>query len=430
MTNNTDQQSPTTRSKTLPALTMSDISFTCQPNEKLLIILNKNSGLSLYSHEFCRSGIDSQVISGFISAMTSFMGFVMGKQQPSWKTVYGTDSVILVEAGEWTFGVLAVSRETYEARSMLSRVATEFEECFKVLKNSDGIEGSAFRDFDQLVRMTFVDNRITGRTLVLKRQEWRTLVSTFDLPSTSFIVSKILSDYDGVHSVQEIAELHSFKIDDVIRNVSIAFWNSAVDLKFVPSDDDILVLSEGASSVLFQKANPLQLATESLKVLALFDGRTKLSHLMKGTNHTEIRRLLEDLGILVNRGYIQRIPEEGLYALLNECILSFLMSKGALLVGRKRMGLLYDRICEEGSKFHPWINRIMLTDTMQVYCVFEYGSSFDILEDIIDTLDFFIRELRQLLSKIIGGELVDRLLCSIRASCTETWFPKIREREG
>lgn len=411
-------------------LTMSDLASVCQPNEKLLIILNKNSGLSLYSHEFRRSGIDSQVISGFISAMTSFMGFVMGKQQPRWKTVYGTDSVILVEAGEWTFGVLAVSRETYEARSMLSRVTAEFEECFKVLKNSDGIEGSAFRDFDRFVRMIFVDDRVTGKTLVLRRQEWRSLVSTFDLPSTSFIISKILSDYEEVQSVQEIAELHSLKIDDAIRNMSKAFWNGVVDLKFVPNDDDILVLSEGASSVLFQKTNPLQLTNESLKVLALFDGRTKLSHLMKDTNQSKKKRLLEDLGSLVDTGYIQRIPKEHLHALLNECILSVLMSKGALLVGRKRMGVLYDRICEEGSKSHPWINRIMLTNRMQVYCIFEYGSSFDILEDIIDTLDFFITELGQLLSKIIGEELVDRLLCSIRTSCTETWFPRIREREG
>ena len=422
MTNNSNQQPSMTQGDTPLELMKSDMASSCQPNEKLLIILNKNSGLSLYSHEFCRSGIDSQVISGFISAMSSFMGFVMGKQQTSWKTVYGTDSVILVETGEWTFGVLAVSKETHEARSMLSRVTGEFEDCFEVFKNSDGFEGSAFGEFDQFVRKKFADHRITGRTIVLKRPEWRNLVSAFDLPSTAFIISKILNGYEEPKSVQEIAELHSLQIDDVIRNISKAFWNNAVDLKFVPNDDDILILSEDASSTIFQKANTLQLARESLKVVALLDGRTKLLSLMKGMNQAETKRLREDLGGLINRGYIQRIPDECRHALLNECVLSALMSKGALMVGRKKMSMLHDRIIEEGGSSHPWIHRITLTDRLHVHCTFEYGLNSEILNDIIDTLDHFIGELSDLLSKIVGKQLVDKSLYRIRIECRETWL--------
>jgi hypothetical protein len=426
LTNNSEQKPFAKQGETPSTVMMSDKASSCQPNEKLLIILNKSSGLSLYSHEFCRSGIDSQVISGFISAMTSFMGFVMGKEQPSWKTVYGTDSVILVETGEWTFGVLAVSKETHDARSMLSRVTIEFEDCFEVFKNSDGFEGSAFREFDQFVRKIFAEARVTGRTIVLKRPEWRNLVSVFDLPSTAFIVSRILNSYEEPKSVQEIAELHSLQIDDVIRNISKAFWNNVVDLKFVPNDDDILILSEDASSTIFQKANTLQLAKETLKIIALFDGRKKLLHLMKGINQAETNRLREDLGGLINRGYIQRIPEECRRALLNECVLSALVSKGALMVGRRRMSTLYGRIIEESGNLHPWINRIMLTDKMQVHCIFDYSSNSDILNDIIDTLDYFIEEVRQLLSKIIGKQLVDKSLNSTRTECREKWSSRVR----
>jgi hypothetical protein len=430
LTNNSNQQSSMTQDETPLELMKSDMASSYQPNEKLLIILNKNSGLSLYSHEFCRSGIDSQVISGFISAMTSFMGFVMGKQQPSWKTVYGADSVILVETGEWTFGVLAVSKETHEARGMLSRVTSEFEDRFEVFKNSDGFEGSAFGEFDQFVRKILADHRVTGRTIVLKRPEWRNLLSAVDLPSTAFIVSKILNGFKQSISVQEIAELHSLEIGDVIRNISEAFWNNVVDLKFVPNDDDILILSEDASSTIFQKANTLQLASESLKVIALFNGRTKLFHLMKGMNQADTNRLREDLGGLINRGYIQRIPDECRHALLNECVLSALMSKGALMIGRKKMSTLNDRIIEEGGKFHPWINRIMLTEKLQVHCTFEYSSNSEILNDIIETLDFFIRELGELLSKIIGKQLVNRFLTRTRIECRETWLPRGCVQDG
>jgi len=45
------------------------------------------------------------------------MGTVTGEKQSYWKTVYGSDSVILVETGEWTVGVLVTSRETSEGRS-------------------------------------------------------------------------------------------------------------------------------------------------------------------------------------------------------------------------------------------------------------------------------------------------------------------------
>ena len=48
-------------------------------NEKLLLILNKESGLAPYSHEFIEGAQDPQVMSGFISAISSFMGEATGK---------------------------------------------------------------------------------------------------------------------------------------------------------------------------------------------------------------------------------------------------------------------------------------------------------------------------------------------------------------
>ncbi|MHA1575739.1 MAG: hypothetical protein ACTSU3_00120, partial [Candidatus Thorarchaeota archaeon] len=192
MTNNLDDDSSSIDNEFLHELILDISCDSNEPNEKLVMIINKNSGLAPYSHEFSKSNLDPQVISGFISAMTSFMGTVTGEKQSYWKTVYGSDSVILVENGEWTVGVLVTSRETSEGRSKLRRVVYEFEDYFAVLKDADGIEGSAFREFDQYVRRTFVYDQITGRTLVMKRDEWRNSIFTFDLPSTAFAVSKIL----------------------------------------------------------------------------------------------------------------------------------------------------------------------------------------------------------------------------------------------
>jgi len=156
LTNNLDDDSSSIDNEFLHELILDISCDSNEPNEKLVMIINKNSGLAPYSHEFSKSNLDPQVISGFISAMTSFMGTVTGEKQSYWKTVYGSDSVILVENGEWTVGVLVTSRETSEGRSKLRRVVYEFEDYFAVLKDADGIEGSAFREFDQYVRRTFV----------------------------------------------------------------------------------------------------------------------------------------------------------------------------------------------------------------------------------------------------------------------------------
>ncbi|MFX1263030.1 MAG: hypothetical protein ACFFAZ_13155, partial [Promethearchaeota archaeon] len=88
-------------------------------NEKVLFILHRESGAALYSHEFIPGGLDPQLLSGFVSAMTSFIGTLAGGEQTQWKTEYGEDIVLLVEGGEWALGVMAISRETNEVRSKL-----------------------------------------------------------------------------------------------------------------------------------------------------------------------------------------------------------------------------------------------------------------------------------------------------------------------
>ena len=394
-----------------------------EPNEKLLMILNKNSGLAPYSHEFSKGSLDPQVISGFVSAMTSFMGALTGEKQSHWKTVYGSDSVILVEKGDWTIGVLVASRETNEARSKLRSAVLEFEDCFAVLKNADGIDGSAFRDFDQYIRMMFVDERITGRTLVVKRLEWRSSISNFDLPSVAFSVSKILLGIEDAQTINEIAEFQNLQIEEVIEIVAKAFWCNTVFLKFIPAENDILALSEGASTILFQKTNPLNLTNTSLSVIACFDGRTPFLHFTSSMDTHELKILLDDLGILVNRGFIQRISTERRRVLLNECILSFLSSRGALIIGHKKMKQIFEAIRRVGGTHHPWISRVMLTDRIQAQCILEESMTPTDLDDMANALEFFITELGEHLSKRYIGRVVERMLRKILNDCQASWTP-------
>lgn len=391
-------------------------------NEKLLMILNKETGLAPYSHEFVESSQDPQVLSGFISAISSFIGEATGKDQSQWKTVFGTDSIILVEGGEWSVGVLAASKETGEARSKLRSVVREFEDCFEFLRDVEGVE-NVFHDFDKYVRRVFVDERVTERTIVTKNPEWRSALSELPLPSTAFEVSKILLGFEDSATVNEILESQSSTMEKVIDTVSAAFWNGVVSLKYVPINTDILALSEKAATIIFRKSNPLKIPPSSLNVISRFDGRTPLSHFINDMVIQNQEMLLADLGSLINSGLVQRISVEKRLLLFNECILSQLVTKGTSFFGKRRMKQAFEKICKQGVSDHPWIGRITLLDKMKVRCNLDESMTPIDLDDMFDAIEYFIKEVTKHLSKTRGNRTAMKILEKIRIECHSIWSP-------
>ena len=396
-------------------------------NEQLLLILNRETGLAPYSHEFIKGIHDAQVLSGFISAISSFIYEVIGFESTQWKTVFGTNSIILVEGGEWSIGVLIAARETSELRSKLRSVVREFEECFEFLRDVEGIQ-YIFHDFDKYVRRVFVDERITRRTVVAKISDWRDQLSNFRLPSIAFGVSKILLGFDESTTVQEIVDFHKIRIEKVIDILSTAAWHGLVRLTYVPEDHDILSLSERASAVLFSKSNPLEIPANSLRAVARLDGRTPLSKIIDKMSIKE-QELLESLGILVNRGLVQRISIERRLVLFNECILSTLMSKGALIIGPKPMRDFFELVSTTNNIDYPWIGRISLSDALHVSCYLEESMTHTDLDDISNTLIYFIEEITKHLTRRCGDLATKRLVETVYIECRENWTHYISDLE-
>jgi hypothetical protein len=392
-------------------------------NEKLLMIVNKNSGLAPFTHEFVEGNQDPQVLSGFISAMSSFMGEITGDTQTQWKTAYGSNSILLVEGGEWSTGVLAASRETSEARSKLRRVVREFEECFEFLKDAEGTHQSIFREFHHYVRREFVDERVTGRTVVMKNPAWRESMAKLDLPSEAFRISKVLLSFKEDTTVNEISEFHKLRLEEVIDIVSRACWHGMVNLKYVPCDDDILALSDKTSSFLFDKRNPMNLSSSSLSVIARLNGRKPLSYFLNDMIIQDLDLILSTLGTLVNKGFIQRISVEKRLVLLNECTLSKLVSKGANIIGRRKMKHDFESIRKRGVMSHPWVGRIILEDGMRVRSILEESMTPVDLDDMYDALDYFIKEMNECLSKRCGNRIAEMLLLKVRSQCNQAWTP-------
>ncbi|MHA1388154.1 MAG: hypothetical protein ACTSWA_08250 [Candidatus Thorarchaeota archaeon] len=401
-----------------------DLSYeTLASNEKLLMILHKGSGLAPYTHEFIEGGQDPQVLSGFISAMASFMGEVTGENQSEWKTAYGSDSILLVEGGEWSVGVLVAARETGEARSKLRSVVREFEDSFQAFKDSDGIDRKEFRDFDNYVRRMFVDERVSERTLIWKRLDWRKRISRIQLPSKAFNVSKILLSFDRQQTVKGVAEYLDQSIAEITELVSMAYWHGLVELEYIPSDYDILALSEKASTILFSKSNPLHTSPSCLRLVARLNGRDPLSSFTNDMIISDQDLILSELGSLINNGFIQRISVEKRLVLLNESTLSTLFLKGASIVGHQALRNDFEAIRRKGVLKHPWCGRINITDSMNVNCVLEESMTPIDLDDMYDALDYFVKEITKRLSKRCGKKVAEKMLLKSRESCHQAWAP-------
>jgi len=283
------------------------VDYSTMTNEKLLFILNRNTGLAPYSHEFVHNMHDPNILSGFISATTSFMGEVTGTTQKNWTTDFGEDTTLIVEGGEWAVAVLAVSKETNELQSKLKTILREFEESFDKLRDADGIDGSCFVEFDHFVRRMFVLERLTGRSIVLLGPDFSTRMESFEVPSLSFNFSKFVKFAQTGQTIEELSKRLKIHLDETMDLVSRIVWNNAIHINFVPSDIDILALTEGSLSLLLSTGNPLGVSIRTLQLIALLDGRTPLIDFIHNMKRADMQLIFVELGDLASKGYVHRI---------------------------------------------------------------------------------------------------------------------------
>jgi hypothetical protein len=197
-------------------------------DEKLLIVINGYSGLAHYWHEFTKEMPDSQIIAGFIMAMTSFMQEVTGSAAQVWKTEYGNDITMLIVRGEWTIGVLAVSKITDKTTKNLERVVEDFESNYSTLRYSDDIKSSVFNDFNDLVREVFVLEGLNESTVIWKTEKWSEEIPKFDKPSTTYKMRKFIDSAKSGMSIQELSNTCDLSISDVKEVVSLAQWAGTI----------------------------------------------------------------------------------------------------------------------------------------------------------------------------------------------------------
>ncbi|MDF1539904.1 MAG: hypothetical protein P1Q69_13485, partial [Candidatus Thorarchaeota archaeon] len=136
-----------------------------QMNIKSLYIIKHETGVCMYHTDFVEALFDSDLISSFIVAMTSFFDEATQSVASRARAFEGTDYKILVEFGEWTLGALSASEDNEFLREKLRKIIKAFEEQFNLLRWVE-MDLAVYSRFERQVIETFLRDVVTPESVI------------------------------------------------------------------------------------------------------------------------------------------------------------------------------------------------------------------------------------------------------------------------
>ncbi|MHA2002847.1 MAG: tetratricopeptide repeat protein [Candidatus Thorarchaeota archaeon] len=130
------------------------------PSMHMLLVLDRRSGLTEYVHYFDQKlEMDSTMVSGFISAISSFTGEFMGGTGLL-RSINHEGSTIMLEHTKPRIVAMIVENETFDIRYLLHEFAEKFNEVFPVAEERDGIAPDDYKGAEKIVKDLFLDKRL------------------------------------------------------------------------------------------------------------------------------------------------------------------------------------------------------------------------------------------------------------------------------
>lgn len=397
-----------------------------QLNEKALFILHKGSGVSMYSHYFIPNAIDPQLLAGFVGAMASFLSEFVGFERSQWKTIYGTDTTLIVESGEWAVAVLAVCRETSGLRTQLRIILSEFEATYGALKESFGYDRSILDGFDDFAMRIFSDDRISSTSFIRAIPGWARILA--DLEGTNGLseMSQFLSAIEDGKCLARISDAMRRPFRDVKEMAYIASWDGVIHIDHIPSDDDILVPSERSIGVVFSNVDSFEISPMTLEVIGSLDGRCSVYELVGQFNDNLKQRIFAELGRLIRMGYIQGVTPGHQLVIDQERIVNRYLIESRVLVPDSFSVMELLRRKREGLRIHPWLSRIDLKTDGLVQCRIDSTMTQFDFEAMFDALQYLINQVTAEITARVGKTKANAALFRARVTAKQTQSKQIR----
>lgn len=228
-----------------------------------IFFVHRQRGLNLLTHNFSGSKLDEDLVSGFISAIISFIDALHppkkdSKQEKLIRTIDRGDFKILIEAGDHVFGILFVNLEKVSVRKNLRDITREFEVNFD-FENWDGtlevqkmerFKEVIFRKFaTEIIQVSDVPKLTESINDFMATHDELDLLGEFDMSPG---ILELLIRIDGTSDVQEIANRLECPVPEAIERIGYLFELGLITIESPVHRSDIFVLTPEAMPIFRQ----------------------------------------------------------------------------------------------------------------------------------------------------------------------------------
>ena len=269
-----------------------------------IFFIFKDAGTCILHHGFTGSSLDEQLVSGFLSAISSFLSFIMPGSDPKKviRAVDRGDFKILIEPGKKILGLLLAKSDTPSIRKKLREIILLFEEIYDISPSTDTVIFESYKEIivkkfaPEFINMNDIpiisDNFIDKSTLQL--------LLAIDNTSDVKVISNNLNEPMET-TIEKLAYLQELGIIKIGGNLGSTL-----------KDKDIFILTDDGKNI-FEKISYVyetimnNFGKKGVDVLTLLtEGKISINgiNLQTRINIDEIKRII---GFSLKEGWVNPI---------------------------------------------------------------------------------------------------------------------------
>lgn len=387
-------------------------------NVKSLYIIKRETGICMYHKDFKEAIFDPDLISSFLSAMTSFLDEATGNVRSRARAFEGTDHRIIIEFGDWVLGALSVETESAQLREKLKRIVQKFEEQFNLLRWVD-MDLAVYNRFEKVVLDEFIRDRILEDSIMHVKRNWELYTGRAEVRSFLRLIPERCT-------VRDAAEFLEIPIELAIDLASKAYWDKAIEVTEPVTPDDIY-----QTTFLDQYTREIEgVSKDTIKALEELDGETSLAIAAEKVKTKDMKRFLEDIAVLAEQHAVEPVPEAQSILVLYKNVLQTALSGCAKLIGHKAAEALFNTAQENLIAVYPWLRLVYIENHTDVEIRNQLNAAAVKRSISADTISKGFRELLFYITEgtsyYTGSSIANRIVQKTRVE-TQKQFPRLAE---
>lgn len=215
------------------------------PRIYALFIINRN-GVPLFTKTYASSKVEPNLISGFLTAVSSFVREISPEQKSALRSIDAEGMKIMLESGENTVCALLVDYEDKLSREALRTLVEKFEEKYgEALRNWNG-NVAVFDSFEEdIEKILWVLTLKPYHVPILKKRVEEDVKISRDF-------WPLFASIDGHKTIEEVAKEVGVSVDEAIARIKDLAKVGLVDVDIVRPLQKIVEIGKDAIYKLLQ----------------------------------------------------------------------------------------------------------------------------------------------------------------------------------